>query len=264
MLETSCSIYRDPLKSTFITSVFISIGIVISYVPQHVKIIQTRSSVGLSPVFLLLSSLSGIAATSNLILLSFISLPCCSELSTFECVNSQISLIQVGLQTLSTLLVVLLCVLLTNTPDDFYVYEEVARVWRHITSFMIFMIITLIVASLFFTNDSILLYAKVLGVFSTTVAIIQYLPQLKTTWTLKRSGSLSIPMMCVQTPGGFIWTATLMLKPGSNWSSWLPFLTAATLQSALLILCSYYEYFAEKDEVLLVNEDQYYTNEDDS
>lgn len=262
MINSSCSIYENPLKSTFITSVIISLGIVISYIPQHIKIVQTRSSVGLSPVFLLLSSLSGIAATSNLILLSFISIPCCTELTYFECINSQISLIQVGLQTISTLLIVVLCVLFTNTPDDFYVYDKVLKVWRHIVSFLVFITFTLIVAKIFFTNDSILLYAKVLGIFSTIVAVIQYLPQLKTTLTLKRSGSLSIPMMCVQTPGGFIWTATLMLKPGSNWSSWLPYLTAAILQGILLILCTYYECVAEKEEVLLVNEEQYYTNDD--
>lgn len=263
MVDPICSIYENPLKSTFITSVIISIGIVISYVPQHVKIVQTRSSIGLSPVFLLLSSLSGIAATSNLILLSYISLPCCTTLTPFECVNSQISLIQVGLQTISTLLIVVLCVIFTNTPDDYFAYGKVLRVWRHILAFIGFIVISLIVSKFTFSNDSILLYAKLLGIFSTIVAVIQYLPQLKTTLTLKRSGSLSIPMMCVQTPGGFIWTATLILKPGSNWSSWLPYLTAAILQGILLILCTYYEYIAEKEEVLLVNEEQYYNYTED-
>jgi len=262
MIDSTCSIYENPLKSTFITAVIISVGIVISYIPQHVKIIRTRSSVGLSPVFLLLSSLSGIASTANLITLSFLSLPCCTELTPFECINSQISLIQVGLQTISTLLIVVLCVLLINTPTDFFVYDKVLQVWRYIVGFLVFTIIALIIAKLSLSEDSILVFAKVLGVFATIVAVVQYIPQLRTTLTLKHAGSLSIPMMCVQTPGGFIWTATLILKPGSNWSSWLPYLSAAILQGTLLLMCTYYEYFSEKSEVLLVNEEQYYTSED--
>ncbi|CCH44844.1 putative membrane protein [Wickerhamomyces ciferrii] len=265
MLEhVNCSIYENPLKSTFIVSVIISIGIVLSYVPQHIKIVQTKSSTGLSPVFLLLSSLSGIAATSNLILLSFISIPCCLEITKFECINSQISLIQVGLQTFSTLLVVFLCVIFTRNPLDYEEYLEVIKVWKQILWFTGFIIISLIISFIYGIKSSnfILKYAQILGIFSTIVAIIQYLPQLKTTIHLKKAGSLSIPMMCIQTPGGFIWTATLILKPGSNWSSWFPYLTGAVLQGTLLVLCTYYEYIAEKDEVLLVQEDQYYTFEE--
>lgn len=93
----------------------------------------------------------------------------------------------------------------------------------------------------FFKSDYISPVANVLGLFGAILAIIQYFPQIYTTFNLKHAGSLSIPMMCLQTPGGFVLTASLAAREGTTWSSWLPYLTAATLQGIVLILAVYYE-----------------------
>ena len=50
-------------------------------------------------------------------------------------------------------------------------------------------------------------------------------------------------MMCIQTPGGVLFTITLMLTKGSHWSSWISYMVAAILQGTLLGLCFYYEYY---------------------
>jgi hypothetical protein len=92
-------------------------------------------------------------------------------------------------------------------------------------------------------------WANFLGVFSTILASIQYFPQIYTTYQLKRVGSLSIPMMCIQTPGSFVWSASLAARLGSaGWSAWGVYLVTGTLQGTLLVMGSYFEYNHWKQE----------------
>lgn len=80
-------------------------------------------------------------------------------------------------------------------------------------------------------------YANALGICAAVLTSIQYFPQLWTTWKLGRIGSISIPMMCIQTPGGFLWAASLAARLGWNgWSSWGIYLITATMQGVLLIM----------------------------
>lgn len=85
-------------------------------------------------------------------------------------------------------------------------------------------------------------WADFLGVMSATLAAVQYLPQIWTTYRLKHVGSLSIPMMCIQTPGGYLFAFNLYLRLGwEGWSSWGIFLLTATMQGCLLVLAIFYE-----------------------
>ena len=49
---------------------------------------------------------------------------------------------------------------------------------------------------------------------SALLTVIKYVPQIYTTFRLKHPGTLSIGMMCIQTPGGFVFTATLFFTKG--------------------------------------------------
>lgn len=85
-------------------------------------------------------------------------------------------------------------------------------------------------------------WANVLGIMAALLAAVQYVPQIWTTYHLKHVGSLSIPMMCIQTPGGFVFSASLFARLGwAGWSSWGIFLLTATMQGVLLYLAIYYE-----------------------
>lgn len=72
---------------------------------------------------------------------------------------------------------------------------------------------------------------------------VQYLPQIYTTYRLKRVASLSIPMMCIQTPGGYMWAASLAARLGpEGWATWGVYLLTATLQGVVLVMGIYFEY----------------------
>lgn len=44
-------------------------------------------------------------------------------------------------------------------------------------------------------------------------------------------------MMCIQTPGAFVFAYSLGSREGTNWTSWITFLVAGVMQGSLLLLC---------------------------
>ena len=85
-------------------------------------------------------------------------------------------------------------------------------------------------------------YANVLGILATVLAGIQYLPQLYTTFKLKAVGSLSIPMMCIQTPGSFLWAGSLAARVGwAGWSTWFVYVVTGILQGGVLGMGIFFE-----------------------
>lgn len=80
------------------------------------------------------------------------------------------------------------------------------------------------------------------------LAAIQYFPQIYTTYTLGHVGSLSIPMMCIQTPGGYLFAGSLAARLGvEGWSTWGVYLVSATLQGCLLVMGIYFEVQARRE-----------------
>ena len=90
--------------------------------------------------------------------------------------------------------------------------------------------------------------ATTLGVLAAVLTAIQYLPQLHTTYRMQAVGSLSIPMMLIQTPGSFLWAGSLAARMGwGGWSSWGIFLVSGTLQGLLLGMAVVFELRNRRD-----------------
>ena len=72
----------------------------ISYLPQHARIIQRGTSEGISPFFILLGTTSATSAFANILLLpqSRQDVACCKELETFHCVAGLLGIAQLGVQ----------------------------------------------------------------------------------------------------------------------------------------------------------------------
>lgn len=80
-------------------------------------------------------------------------------------------------------------------------------------------------------------WANFLGLLATGLAAIQYIPQIIMTWRLQETGSLSIPMMCIQTPGSFVFATSLAVRLGpGGWSAWGLFIFTGCLQGCLLAM----------------------------
>lgn len=94
-------------------------------------------------------------------------------------------------------------------------------------------------------------WANILGIMSAVLASIQYFPQIWTTFRLQKVGSLSIPMMCIQTPGSLVWAASLAQRLGAEgWSAWGVYVITALLQGTLLSMGIYFEYLGPKKDII--------------
>lgn len=237
-----CEKLQDPSIANFVVSVGLAIGIVASYVPQHVRIIRRKTSEGLSPWFLLLGVLSGMCAVCNIFLLARPVFGCCKFISAGSCVASTMGLVQISLQfIMAAMILVLVLIFARDQPfendGDFAKIQLVGQLC--LISFGFSVLASLYV--FFMVPSHIIALANLFGIAGALLAVVQYFPQIYTTATLKHAGTLSIPMMCIQTPGGFLWAASLAQREGTSWSSWIPYFTAATLQGIVLVLALYFE-----------------------
>ena len=99
-------------------------------------------------------------------------------------------------------------------------------------------------------------WAQFLGVQGTILAAIQFLPQIWTTWKLQAVESLSIPMMCIQTPGSFVWVASLAANLGwEGWSTWGIYLVTGILQGCLLMMGITFEIRDRRNSKVLAEQD---------
>lgn len=101
----------------------------------------------------------------------------------------------------------------------------------------LFSTVLVCVCVLYLASGYLYTLAAALGIIGTVLATIQFLPQIYTTWRLQKVGSLSIPMMCIQTPGSFVWVASLAGRLGwEGWSTWGIYLVTGCLQGFLLAM----------------------------
>lgn len=244
--DDNCTKFEGASTTNFVFLVLITFGIFLSYVPQYHRIYVKRTSEGLSTNFLLLGSSSSIFTLTNIVLVTSKARQCCysGALTTFNCINSQLNLIQISIQCTCAIFILVLVLILTNrsVKQDKHEYSRIINVGKIVALHGILAVVQIIVG---FASKQSTLYviANTNGLLSALLTVIKYVPQIHTTYMLKHPGTLSIGMMCIQTPGGFVFTATLFFAKGSHWSSWVSYLVAALLQGTLLALCIYYEYF---------------------
>ncbi|KAF9050191.1 hypothetical protein BJ165DRAFT_1457084 [Panaeolus papilionaceus] len=251
--------------NTFLTY-GLCVGLVISYLPQHLRIILKKSSEGLSPVYLLLGTGSAIAAFFNMITLQAPLVKCCSKVSLGECAEMTAGVLQLGIQWFCFSLVFVLY--MKYYPERLKTVEididedggeppihlripiqseewrlSIILAWITIASFCVTALTT---AYLLWgaiptphqeTPPKQAAWATFLGVSAALMATVQYAPQIMHTYKTKLVGALSIPMMLIQTPGGILMVTSIALRPGTNWTSWITFLMAAILQGVLLVMC---------------------------
>ncbi|KAL8841385.1 MAG: hypothetical protein Q9205_002781 [Flavoplaca limonia] len=254
-----CDALRSPNAWNFALSLFILFGILVSYLPQHYRIIVRRSSEGISPYFVLLGTTSGTFAFANILTLptSRADLACCNKISAFGCLAGALGVAQIGVQW-SCFTVILLLFLLffprasplspprhpTSAAPSYRTAVLVVGVC--ITHIFLTVIVHLIFVYRF--PSQLKACAEFFGIAGTILAAIQFLPQIYTTWRLQAIGSLSIPMMCIQTPGSFVWVGSLAGRLGAaGWSTWGIYLVTGVLQGILLIMAIGFEMRDRRD-----------------
>ncbi|KAI4672105.1 uncharacterized protein J4E78_000605 [Alternaria triticimaculans] len=246
--DPRCTELAYPDLVNFGVSVFIVLGILVSYLPQHYKIISRRSSRGLSPMFVLLGTVSGTASIANILTLpeSTRDMGCCKEIGSFPCAAAMLGIVQIGVQWSCFFFIMLLFLIFFPRGSSPAIEEEQDTdmpTWKEAVLVLGVSLAFFVVA---FIGSVVFVYAlpshvrgwaNFLGLLATVLAAIQYIPQILMTWRLQETGSLSIPMMCIQTPGSFVFAASLYARLGpGGWSAWGLFIFTGILQGFLLAM----------------------------
>ncbi|EJD52034.1 hypothetical protein AURDEDRAFT_181590 [Auricularia subglabra TFB-10046 SS5] len=255
---SQCQPVHDTLTSVF--TALLLLGLTASYLPQHLRIINKRSSEGFSPWFLLMGSTSSASVMLNVIALQWSVIKCCRYISAGSCLESLGGVFQVALTWfLFTLILVLYMIYfpehlkysevdIPNGMGDRPIHLKTTiktDEWRlaitlswvvavHIV-FIIF--VTFLLLGTHASTPTLELWTGFLGLFSAGIAVVQYMPQLIHTWNSKLVGALSIPMMCIQTPGAIAMVTSIAIRPQTDWTSWAPFAVAGIMQGILLAMC---------------------------
>ncbi|ORX39132.1 hypothetical protein BD324DRAFT_649221 [Kockovaella imperatae] len=79
--------------------------------------------------------------------------------------------------------------------------------------------------------------ATFLGVSATILAVLQYAPQIYRTYQSGLVGALSLGTMAIQVPGSVLFVVSLVLRPGTDWTSWLAYAITGLMQGMLLVIC---------------------------
>ncbi|GAA5969220.1 hypothetical protein JCM21900_001511 [Sporobolomyces salmonicolor] len=87
------------------------------------------------------------------------------------------------------------------------------------------------------SERAVRVWATTQGLVSVALGCAQYAPQLVLTARRKLVGSLSVPMMLLQTPGSFLFVYTLAIRPSVNFTAWGTYFVTGVLQGTLLVLC---------------------------
>ncbi|WVR08984.1 hypothetical protein IAU60_006044 [Kwoniella sp. DSM 27419] len=96
--QDQCPSHHD--VPTLVLSLLLCTGLVISYLPQHLRIIRSKSSEGFSPWFLLLGATSSASGMLNLLIVQWPLFRCCRVLNAGTCFETLLGFFQVTLQWL--------------------------------------------------------------------------------------------------------------------------------------------------------------------
>ncbi|KAJ0424143.1 hypothetical protein BJY00DRAFT_309521 [Aspergillus carlsbadensis] len=254
-LIPECKHLASQGPANFVLSILIVLGILFSYLPQLIRIIRLKSSFGISPYFVLLGATSGTFALANVVSQqqSLQDVACCKDVSELSCFAGLLGILQVGVQWLSFFMMLTLFILffprgtspaLPETSKEGPTYRTALVVaWICIGHALSMLVATLAVG--FRQPSSLQSWSNFCGVTAAVLASIQYFPQIYTTLRLRCVGSLSIPMMCIQTPGALVWAGSLAARLGpQGWSTWGILIVTAFLQGTLLVLSVFFEYLS--------------------
>lgn len=99
-LAARCRELAEPERTQFAVSLFICIGILVSYLPQHYTIIARRSSAGISPYFVLLGTTSLSFAFAYMLALpaSRDDMACCRVNHSLSCFAGVLGVVQIAVQ----------------------------------------------------------------------------------------------------------------------------------------------------------------------
>ena len=222
-------------------SIIIIIGIFLTFVPQQVRIIQKKTSLGLSPHFMLLGITSVLSQLINILVMQIPVLDECRRTSE-HCFSNVLGIVQVVVLTLCIGTNCLLFLIFYPKPYSALAEgREVIKCLQLFVMYCVFCSGILLPTFLIWGKDapSTRNVGQFFGIFCTILSCIQYVPQIMRTWLTKRVGALSMTTLAIQAPGSYFFAYTIASSPATDITTWGAFFISGTFQVILFGLCLY-------------------------
>ncbi|CAK1357972.1 hypothetical protein CB0940_07364 [Cercospora beticola] len=272
-LSEHCIPLEHPHWFTVTLAAFLVVGILVSYLPQHYKIISRKSSDGLSPWWILLGGLSSIAAIGNILTLptSRADMLCCREIGEGACGAALLGVLQIAVQFSCFMIIVFLYITFAPREEDGEVLSTSTATLTKppppsrprdplivgtaiILSLLVVALTSLILVIRYPQHTQS--WADLLGSVSGVLAAIQYLPQIYFTAKIKDLKSLSVGTLIIQAPGAFLFAYSLFLRVGvEGWSTWLVYMVTGALQMVLLGMAASFHATRQQEKRQGINHD---------
>ena len=228
-------------------------AIFLAFSPQQFRIVNRRSSIGLSPWFCLLGCLSTLSSFFNVVILQW---PIIQTCRADTCLADLIGFFQITALAISFLLTFTLFLIYYPRPwvQSHSEDDEGNAVHQVFGIFLVFTVCSTLLVVLVATVHGIeskvgIGLAWAFGVLCSFFSLIQYVPQIWHTWTRKNIGALSMVTLCIQAPGSFFFTYVLATSPKTDPSTWMGFFLSGMFQIFLLSICLYVKLSGEvRDE----------------
>jgi uncharacterized protein with PQ loop repeat len=252
--------FTYPSKTNLTVAGILVAGTLISYIPQYLAIIRVGSSSGLNYGMLGIALFSAFLTCINSGILKWYDIVCCGEegMTLAKCLENNLATLQLLNSLICYLILYILFLVYWNiTPTE--TETRKFRIMVRNRAWMLFILI--ILASLFLsflggilfykfhlTSDTLVKYAMTLGTISSILMIVQWAPQIYTTWRIKSQGSLSLLMLIMQLPGALLVIIFQGVLNNASITTWGPYIFGALEMTILIVMCIYYKLRKQRRE----------------
>ncbi|KUI59782.1 hypothetical protein VP1G_06993 [Cytospora mali] len=249
-----CNHLSTPSITQFSVSCILMGWVLISYIPQYARIVSRKSAEGLSTLYILLGSLSGVCAVGNIMMLpsSEVEIGCCRELQRFACISGLLGMFQVIFGIACFWGVLFMYVYYSEEEADAEIHHRrpslsgPKRTFRRAKKAYLVLLCACAFAFAVMLISAIIshrfpwysqAWADTLGIAVAVLACVQWVPQTLTTWHLGHLGSLSLASLCLSAPYTWIFGINMIVRVGlAGWSAWVVYILVGTMQLILIAM----------------------------
>jgi uncharacterized protein with PQ loop repeat len=260
---------QENAVGSIVLGAVLTVGIFISYMPQHVSIIRSKTSEGVSLFMLLLSNISSLTVVLFSVVNEWDLYSCCTVVPFAQCQRILLELYQLLVGFVNLLPMYALAIyfhpygprnidkyLTSCTPQDAlnagrsarhrYLFDVIVFLCYLVICIVLIMVSTLLPQSLGSGHASVRTFADFLGVISIGSTFLIWLPQIYSVYRLKSGGSLSVLMLLLQAPGALAVAIYQGFLQREGWGVWVPYLAVFTQEVIILLQILYYWWQAKR------------------
>jgi len=236
-MTTICDL---PSTASIIIGTILTIGILLSYIPQLHLVIKNKSVKGINYTTIILANIGSVCNLLGVIFIMYDSFSCCENVSANHCAQILLPMIQMTSPWIAQITLLMLFISWNSRRELSRYYRITLMIYLLLT--ILFITIGIIIAKCY--NKYNVAYGNVLDTISSILSCLIYIPQLIHTYRIKTSGNFSLLMLGIQMPGAFAIFIYQSFMGHTSVSTGIPYLISGIQQLVLLIMCIYYDYYS--------------------